>query len=732
MSRKRHKILAENGNRLIFHGRKKFHFFLTFLVPMRPIYFLFILLPIFSPQLWAQSAMDTLPLDPAATVVEDFLQNAETEGDFDFNTAFENLEIYRRRPINLNNAAEDQLQELGLLSELQIQNLLQYRQLAGALMTTYELQVIPGFDLATIQRILPYVAVTGSLDDYQVPLSEMLVRGNNQLYLRWANTLEQARGYAPAEPQNPAAGRYLGDANRFYIRFKHTYGNKISFGFTAEKDPGEEFFKGSNKKGFDFYSAHFFARDLNSRIRAIAIGDYSLSLGQGLILYSGFGAGKSSLVTSIKRTSRTLRPYTSVNETNFMRGAAATLGLADHLELTVFGALNRRDANLDGALDTLDNFEEVATFTSLLTSGLHRTPAEIEDRGAIRQITFGSRLAYEPRNFKIGLNILQDQFNRKFLRTPELYNRYYFSGDRLTNASIDYTYINRNWHLFGETAAGSNGAIATLNGLLLGLDRTLDVGFLMRYFPKDYQATNPNPFAETTGARNESGLYSALQFQPSYSWVLQGYFDIWRHPWLRFTADAPSTGEDWLVKLTYRKKRRMEAYVQVRLKTREQNAPANETAIDYLVPVRRFQARLHWNNQIHPAIQLRSRVEWGWFDDSVHPRESGFSAYQDIVFRPLAFPLDFSARIAVFDTESFNVRFYSYENDLLYAFSIPAYYHQGKRWYLHLRYKGIRKLMLEGRISRTFWSNQETFGSGLERIDQPQRTQISAQLRYDF
>ena len=86
----------------------------------------------------------------------------------------------------------------------------------------------------------------------------------------------------------------------------------------------------------------------------------------------------------------------------------------------------------------------------------------------------------------------------------------------------------------------------------------------------------------------------------------------------------------------------------------------------------------------------------------------------------------------MFDTESFNVRFYSYENDLLYAFSIPAYYHQGTRWYLHLRYKGIRKLMLEGRISRTFWSNQETFGSGLERIDQPQRTQISAQLRYDF
>ena len=90
---------------------------------------------------------------------------------------------------------------------------------------------------------------------------------------------------------------------------------------TAEKDRGEEFFTGSNKQGFDFYSAHLFIKDYNRTIKAIAIGDYAVSFGQGLILYSGFGAGKSSYVMNIKRTvPGCCGTYTSVNESNFQRG----------------------------------------------------------------------------------------------------------------------------------------------------------------------------------------------------------------------------------------------------------------------------------------------------------------------------------------------------------------------------------------------------------------------------
>ncbi|MCB0654467.1 MAG: helix-hairpin-helix domain-containing protein, partial [Saprospiraceae bacterium] len=263
----------------------------------------------------ALAQVDSLQQPPDATqqVIEDFLQNTESEGDFDFNTVFEELQFYQENPIDLNEAGEEDLQSLQLLSDIQILELLNYRRMAGDLISIYELQAIPSFDLLTIRRILPYVTVDKGIDDYQLSIPRMLAEGQNELYLRWSRIVEEQKGYSPLE-EGQTAQRYLGDPNQFYLRFKHAYSNKLSYGITAEKDRGEEFFAGSNKQGFDFYSAHLFIKDYNRTIKAIAIGDYAVSFGQGLILYSGFGAGKSSYVMNIKRSARVLRPYTSVNE----------------------------------------------------------------------------------------------------------------------------------------------------------------------------------------------------------------------------------------------------------------------------------------------------------------------------------------------------------------------------------------------------------------------------------
>ncbi|MBK8413789.1 MAG: hypothetical protein IPL22_04265 [Bacteroidetes bacterium] len=67
---------------------------------------------------------------------------------------------------------------------------------------------------------------------------------------------------------------------------------KISWGFTADKDAGEQFFKGNQKRrGFDFYTAHFAIRNVGP-FALIAIGDYQVGYGQGLTLSSGLSGGK--------------------------------------------------------------------------------------------------------------------------------------------------------------------------------------------------------------------------------------------------------------------------------------------------------------------------------------------------------------------------------------------------------------------------------------------------------
>lgn len=690
-----------------------------------------IFLFIFGPYLLS-AQIDTIPEipEPAQRVLEDFLQNSDQEGDFDFNTIYENLERYIDKPLNLNQASEADLQDLRLLSDVQIINFLRYREVAGQLVSIYELQAVPGLDLATIQAILPYVAIKGKTDDYQESLIDMLREGQNELYLRWSRILEKQKGYLPLQ-EGQTAGRYQGDPNKLYLRFKHSYSNRLSYGFTAEKDRGEAFFRGANKKGFDFYSAHFYLRDYNRTLKALALGDYTISLGQGLILFSGFGAGKSVLATSVKRGGRVIRPYTSVNEANFMRGAAATLQFGNHWEVTAFGSYRGRDGNLQLG-DTLDVDQPILSFTSLDIDGLHRTPAEIEDRNVLFQLSYGGSLKYRINKGHLAINALVDRLDKPLIRRIRPYNQYYFNGRELANISLDYAYRWRNFHFFGETALSSNGAIATINSLLAGLDPKLDLALVHRHFPRNYVALNANPFAETSGARNESGLYLGLILRPALGWQLSGYFDLWRHPWLRFNADAPSGGYEYRFRLKHSKKRTYEAYLEIRDEVKGRNISLFDTKTDWPIPSRIFQARLHLAYRLSKSLEWRSRIDVGFADNELNDIRRGFAIYQDLLFRPIGFPLSFTTRFALFDTDGYAIRFYSYENNLLYSFSIPAYYNSGSRYYLNLRYKGIRNLTLEARIAQTYWWDQDRFGSGLEEINGPVRTEVAAQIKYQF
>jgi hypothetical protein len=668
--------------------------------------------------------------DKVQDLIEDFVQGVESDF-FDFNTLLEELEVYRRNPIDLNSATYAQLSDLAILSDIQITNLLVYRQELGNLLSIYELQAIPAFDLQAIRMILPFVKVSGDPFMSRIPISKMLSRGLNEFYIRTGRIIETRRGFTA--PEDPTSSRYLGDPFDHFVRYRHTFENRLSYGFTAQKDPGEEFFSGSNRAGFDFYSAHLFIRNYNSRIKALALGDFRVSFGQGLLIHSGFGARKSAFVMNIKRGGETLRQYTSLDENNFMRGIGATLSLNKHLELTMFASYKGRDANVI-AQELEDVDDEVFAFSSILSNGLHRTPREIDNKNAIKHLTLGSRLQYDKNTFQIGGNILYDRFNLPFSRTQQPYNQFQFSGNRLLSASVDYTKIVKNLHFFGETAISDNRAIASVNGLMTGLDRKIDVALFHRFLPRNYHSILPNVFAETAQATNEHGLYLGVEIRPDKYWRLSAYGDLWRHPWLRFQVNAPSRGYEYFFRTTYTLKRKADIYFQYRVKTRERNASDIEGVIKSrpLVDHSRQQFRIQINHKVNKELEFRNRLEYVLYGIGEASPKRGFMIYQDIIYKPMRFPLALTGRVALFDTEDYDSRIYTYENDVLYRFSVPVLYNQGMRYYVNLRYRGIRNLSLEFRISQTYYTNQDTIGSGLDIIEGNTRTDWTIQAKYSF
>ena len=679
--------------------------------------------------------------------IESYIENIEAEVDFHYNTIYETLNNYLQKPLNLNTANDYQLENLGLLSTAQINSLLSYKVKNGDLLSIYELQAIPGFDLPTIYSILPFITVNRSLDDLNETFASILEKSQKNLFLRWSRDLEVPQGFkAKADAENPA---YRGDLNKYYVRYAQTYENRISFGITLEKDPGEEFFVGKNRQGFDFMSAHFMYKKVNKTIDRIVLGDFRAQFGQGLILNTGFSPGKGAFVANIRRSGPALNRFTSVNEQNYLRGAGFTLNLGKHLKLSNFVSTRYRDGN-SISVDTSEVDVELQNLTSLQLSGLHRTESEIESKNTLNQLTIGSSLKYKKRKGSIGLNFLYNQFDQALGKINRPYNQYAFKGDQLLNASLDYTYFYKNFILFGETAWSNNQQLATVNGIIATLNPKVSFSIHSRFIPRNFHSLFGQTFSETTGATNENGLYTGVEIRPTNEWRFVGYVDTWQHPWLRFRADAPSKGKEYYARITFFKRKNMEAYFHWKYERKQESYRINNSKVDELLFKQKTNFRLQLNKKVTKRLELRNRLEWSIFDieESSNPegliwydqtfqaqskvKSTGFLAYQDIIYKPVNIPFSFTTRFAIFDINDYNARIYAFENDVSYQFSVPAYYNKGTRFYFNLKYRARRHLTLEARYSQTYWANQDGFSSGNNRIEGPTRSAVKVQARWRF
>ena len=655
--------------------------------------------------------------------IENFIE--EQDENIDLVNLLERLRILSQSKLNLNRVDADELRELRLLSEIQINDLLDHILIYGDLISLEELQSIPSFQLNDIIRLREFVQVNAN-DRFQMSLPQMLKESRHVAFVKWSRVLQDKKGYLP---KDDGTTNYQGDENRVLIRYRNNFENRFRMGFILEKDSGEKYFSANDNLGVDYLSVHAFLKDYSKVLKDVAIGDFTVSLGQGLISHNSFGSGKGALTTQIIRGGRVIRPYSSINENGFMRGIGDTIRHYDNVEVSLFGSHVKRDGNI--RTDTLENDEPDLLFSSLQLSGNHRTLSEIEDRKAIGITSIGGSIKYKRRRGHIAVNAVSHSFDRDLQRSPELYNKYRFAGESLTNISLDYNYRYKNFNIFGESAMALNQGQAHMVGLMIGLNRFLSAAIHYRNYAKDYNALLPNAFGETSSNNNENGIYFGLEWQLAKKWKLRTYADFWKHPWLRFTVNRPSTGMEFYTRLDFYLKRQLLIYTQFSHETKLNNYNVDGLATTQIGTQQRYKMRIHLANQFTKGFELRTRAEFSIFKNAIQTSK-GFLIYQDFIFKSIASPLSFTSRFAYFDTDDFQSRIFAFENSVLYEFGIPAYFDQGIRYYINLRYRGIRNLTLELRYSKTHLTNRESFSSGNEFIDGDVRSEVKVQVRYGF
>lgn len=661
--------------------------------------------------------------------VEQLLTDAGADGE-EGSTLAENLyddyAYWHAHPININRADKEELQQLGFLTDLQIEDIHYYIYRYGAIRSVGELMLIPRLDYRTRQLLSYFVAFGEPEEKKRTPREEwhrMLTKGRSELSTRLDIPLYQRAGYAERTQSQLDASPsryYMGNALYHNLRYTYRYGTRLSWGVSAEKDAGEPMFNAYQSHP-DYLSGYVQVGDIGV-VKNLVVGNYRLRFGQGLVMNSDFSLGKTMLLEGLGRQSTTIKPHRGTGESDYCTGVAATLAWRSW-QLTSFASYRRLDATLKGeAINTLKS------------NGYHRTLTELGRKGNTAGNIFGTHLGYSAHGLHLGATALFQSFNRRFAPSTQTYKRYAPQGHTFFNASVDYAWYHHRLSLSGETAIDGKGSVATLNTLRMKVIDQLHLTLLQRYYAHDYWALEAKSFSSSSDIRNEQGIYLGAEWQPHRQLLVTAYADAYRFPYLRYRVSAPSWGTDARVNARYTPNNNHTLNIRYRYRLKQRDVTQG-----YRLPnggllgehTHRIQAS--WEGTLSSTFSLRTLVE-----SCMVISEQLSTGYMGSVQATYAHTLDghtlrLATGLTLFHAD-YAARLYGYERGLLYAYNYQMYYGTGLRGYLLAQYTHSQapRLTATAKVGTTYYTDRPTISSGAAMINANHREDIQLQVRYSF
>ena len=617
--------------------------------------------------------------------VEEYTSDVERAEEEDLQMHLQELKELAEHPLNINTASVEDLLQLPFLSEAQIEQIHAYIYLHGQMQTLSELRLVPLIDETTRRRLSLFV--------YAEPLKkEEDKRLFGHLRNDFSTRLDIPLYYR--EGQQRQSGGYRGDP--LYHRIRYQIGNSSHFqaGLHVEKDAGERF--------YDSYGAYAMLHDVGILDRAV-VGDYRIGFGEGLVVGGSTWNSKS---TPPLKTQGGLRPMTGMDETNFLRGAAATLAFGKHIRLSAFGSYRKRDATLTGQ-------GEVQT---LLTSGYHRTATEWERKRNVGSTVLGGNIEWYNKGFHLGATGYWQRFDRTLNPGSQLYRAIYPKGQSFGTAGINYGYTRYRIALAGETAySTAGGGIATINRATWNIGRNYVLSAVQRFYSYSYYSFYGSALSENSSPQNESGVLVHLQAEPLAGLSLTAYADFFHNPLPRYRMTHSSTGQEFMVQGSYSLSRRHNLLAHYQFKRKENG--------DRMEPHHRM--KLQWTYE--PSNR------WRWQTTaSLHSvlGSTGVMVAQRVRLALTKPGLSLNGQLGWFRTDNYLSRIYVVHPALYSSMSSASYYGHGMLGVLTARWqsKGGR-WMLEARYGLVRYFDRDTQGSGLQAILSPWKNDLSVQLR---
>ncbi len=642
-------------------------------------------------------------------LLESLTQNDELQEN---NTqAFENLLDLIQNPVQLNYCNKTDLEEIIFLSKPQIDNLYGYLIQSRPIYSIYQLQGVQDFNQELLQALQHFVGF-----DTTAPQKSPhhYIKGN--FIVRDIINFNNDYIYNSEDSSNA----YLGDRHHLYSRFQIHYNKSWSAGFTLDKDAGEQL-PGQHPDGIDFTSAYAMYHS-NKTIKNLVIGDYQINIGQGLAIWTGTDMGKSSDIFSALKRGKKLNKYTSANESGYLRGTALELQY-HNLNLVLFASQKQRDANIESQSDSI-------ILISLPTTGYHRTYNELANKNKLTQSTAGSFIEFNIINLNIYGGAYYNSYGFDSVIIKNDYQRYIAPQKELITATAGYKYTYEKLLFFGETSSTKLKDYATVNGIIFTPQANVSISLLHRYAQIKYNSPFSTAFFENSHPGGESGFYLGINFIPLKHLNLSGYLDVFKHQWIKYRTNAPSSGYDLFINAAYQFTSDFNCYFRYTNKEKMKNYLPDSTNIYQLEKYKTQKIRFHANYMASSSIQFQLRFEKSFYNSS-ELYSQGFLSFINMKVSLQKHHLNFWMRYTIFNTDNYNARIYAYENDLLYNFSTPAFFYNGSKIYLQGQWKITPPLRFWVKYGH-MWYAQTKNGLNYSSLPSTTQTILKMQLQYVF
>ncbi len=606
-------------------------------------------------------------------------------------------------PIDLNHCTASELVQIPFLDDAHAALILAHRKNQGLYETVSQLaQIItlPANEMKLLTLVLKVNPVNEVAPSNKTPAKLDIIQG-------YSRQFDLTAGYHLDFDEGGFAGSPVG----LYTRINADFGDHLNLKLAMEKDAGERFAWQPDQAitGFDHVTGGLEFRG-SRLIRNLAIGDYKLHLGQGLLFWSNTTRGKGSqpIQDPVKRNAG-FRTTASREENAFLRGGAMMLQFTPAIRAGGFYS-NR---SLDATLKPINDSKQLA-IGARQSSGLHRTILERTRKDAFQERIWGGMLRYQSSLSEISLNGYQSRYSHPYVQGDKSSDLFDFSGQSLSGIGLAASFDLGALQAITEYARSIPGGFAALAGLQWHMHPDFITHVQWRRFSNTYYTFHGNAFGEqNTRLQNESGLYVAGKFTPHPYWAVSFFVDFYQHPWLRTNISRPSEGLEYFGQTVFKPRSWLQIQLQYRHKLYERNTGFfTDTGRLLNTTTRATRNAVRFVFDIQFSSHFRSRSRFDIRQETTNPgRFKGALSVQDIYWTPGSGAL-LQIRLAMFNSDGGGATMYAYENDVRHRFTIKSFSGTGTRNFILLRKRVGTLFALEAKYGITRYGRTTSKGAG--------------------